>query len=45
VILRSDANECVQPGEILVAPCIDPGWTPYFVAATGIVMDLGRMLT
>jgi pyruvate,water dikinase len=45
VILRSDANERVQPGEILVAPFADPGWTPYFVAAAGIVMDLGGMLS
>ena len=45
VILRSDANERVQPGEILVAPFTDPGWTPYFVAAAGIVMHLGGMLS
>lgn len=45
VILRSDANERVLPGEILVAPFTDPGWTPYFVAAAGIVMDLGGMLS
>jgi pyruvate,water dikinase len=45
VILRSDANERVLPGEILVAPFIDPGWTPYFVAAAGIVMDMGGMLS
>lgn len=45
VILRSDAAERVQPGEILVAPFTDPGWTPYFVAAAGIVMDLGGLLS
>jgi pyruvate,water dikinase len=45
VILRSDADERVQPGEILVAPFTDPGWTPYFVAAGGIVMDMGGMLS
>jgi pyruvate,water dikinase len=45
VIVRSDANERVRPGEILVAPFTDPGWTPYFVAAAGIVMDLGGMLS
>jgi pyruvate,water dikinase len=45
VLLRSDANERVQPGEILVAPFTDPGWTPYFVAAAGIVMDMGGMLS
>ncbi len=45
VILRSDLEERLQPGEILVAPCTDPGWTPYFVVAAGIVMDLGGMLS
>jgi pyruvate,water dikinase len=45
VILRSDADEHMQPGEILVAPFTDPGWTPYFVAAAGIVMDMGGMLS
>jgi pyruvate,water dikinase len=45
VVLRSDAKERVQPGEILVAPFTDPGWTPYFVAAAGIVMDTGGMLS
>jgi pyruvate,water dikinase len=45
VLLRSDANERVQPGEILVAPFTDPGWTPYFVSAAGIVMDIGGMLS
>jgi pyruvate,water dikinase len=45
VVLRSDANERVQAGEILVAPFTDPGWTPYFVAAAGIVTDLGGMLS
>ena len=33
------------PGEILVAPFTDPGWTPYFVPAAGIVMDMGGMLS
>jgi pyruvate,water dikinase len=45
VILRSDADERVQPGEILVAPFTDPGWTPYFVPAAGIVMDMGGLLS
>ena len=45
VILRSDAHERLLPGEILVAPFTDPGWTPYFVAAAGIVMDLGGLLS
>ncbi len=45
VILRTNANEQVLPGEILVAPFTDPGWTPYFVPAAGIVMDQGILLS
>lgn len=45
VILRSDENQRVLPGEILVAPFTDPGWTPYFVNAAGIVMDQGGLLS
>jgi pyruvate,water dikinase len=45
VILRADTNESVKAGEILVAPFTDPGWTPYFITAAGIVMDLGGLLS
>ncbi|WP_091328082.1 PEP/pyruvate-binding domain-containing protein [Geodermatophilus ruber] len=29
------------PGEILVAPSTDPGWTPLFLTAGGLVMEMG----
>ena len=45
VILRTDNHEQVLPGEILVAPFTDPAWTPYFVTAAGVVMDLGGILS
>ncbi len=45
VILRADDKTQVLPGEILVAPFTDPGWTPYFVTAAGVVMDLGGLLS
>ena len=28
-------------GEILVAPVTDPGWTPLFLTAAGLVMEVG----
>jgi pyruvate,water dikinase len=31
----------LAPGEILVAPSIDPGWTPLFLTAAGLVMGVG----
>ncbi len=45
VILRADTDEQVQAGEILVAPFTDPGWTPYFVPAAGIVTEWGGLLS
>ncbi|RJQ54149.1 MAG: hypothetical protein C4521_04670 [Actinobacteria bacterium] len=45
VILRTDSSERVLAGEILVAPFTDPGWTPYFMPAAGIIMDMGGMLS
>jgi pyruvate,water dikinase len=45
VILCSDAGEQVLPGEILVAPFTDPGWTPYFLHAVAIVVDQGGLLS
>ncbi|HWS80079.1 MAG TPA: PEP/pyruvate-binding domain-containing protein [Rubrobacter sp.] len=31
----------LEPGEILVAPSTDPGWTPLFLPAGGLVMEMG----
>ena len=45
VILKTNTEEQVLPGEILVAPFTDPGWTPYFMPAAAIVMDIGGMLS
>jgi pyruvate,water dikinase len=45
VILKHDREEKILPGEILVAPFTDPGWTPYFMSASAIVMDMGGMLS
>jgi pyruvate,water dikinase len=33
------------PGEILVAPSTDPGWTPLFVRASAVVMETGGYLS
>lgn len=35
----------LQPGEILVCPGTDPAWTPLFLAAGGLVMEVGGMMT
>ncbi len=33
------------PGEILVCPGTDPSWTPLFLTAVGLVMEVGGMMT
>jgi pyruvate,water dikinase len=45
VILDTGSKEIVRPGEILVAPFTDPGWTPYFMSAAAIVVDMGGLLS
>ncbi len=35
----------LEPGEILVAPSTDPGWTPLFLTARGLVMEMGGMMS
>jgi pyruvate,water dikinase len=32
-------------GEILVAPSTDPGWTPLFLTAGGLVMETGGAMS
>jgi pyruvate,water dikinase len=31
----------LSPGDILVVPSTDPGWTPLFLKASGLVMEVG----
>ena len=41
-----DPNQAgLQPGEILVCPGTDPSWTPLFLSAAGLVMEVGGMMT
>ncbi|NMB53469.1 MAG: phosphoenolpyruvate synthase [Leptolinea sp.] len=35
----------MQPGDILVCPATDPAWTPLFLAAGGLVTEVGGMMT
>lgn len=44
-VLRSLADaERFQPGEVLVTSAIDPGWTPLFLTASAVVVELGGAL-
>jgi pyruvate,water dikinase len=35
----------LTPGEIMVCPATDPAWTPLFLAAGGLIMEVGGMMT
>ncbi|WBS04734.1 PEP-utilizing enzyme [Pseudoduganella sp. SL102] len=42
--LRNAHGQSIEPGDILVAYTTDPGWTPLFVNAAAIVLEIGGML-
>ncbi len=35
----------LEPGEILVVPSTDPGWTPLFMTAGALVMEMGGVIS
>jgi pyruvate,water dikinase len=45
VIRDPRTDPAIQPGEILVAPVTDAGWTPLFALASGLVVDMGSALS
>ena len=44
-VIIDPTSEKLQPGEILVCPATDPAWTPLFLAASGLVMEVGGLMT
>ncbi|MCB9567138.1 MAG: hypothetical protein H6710_08005 [Myxococcales bacterium] len=44
-VIRDPGREVLAAGEILVAPFTDPGWTPLFMHAGGLVMEVGGVMT
>lgn len=45
VIMEPQQHSELLPGEILVAPYTDPGWTPLFFTAGGAVVEVGSYLS
>jgi pyruvate,water dikinase len=43
-VILDPAGAHVEPGEILVAPTTDPGWTPLFMTAGGLVTETGAAM-
>ena len=44
-IIFDPSGAQLAPGEILVCPGTDPGWTPLFMAAAGLITEVGGMMT
>jgi len=44
-VIHDPQRETLAPGEILVAEFTDPGWTPLFINAGGLVLEVGGSLT
>ena len=44
-VILSPAGARLEPGEVLVAPSTDPGWTPLFLTASALVMEMGGMMS
>ena len=40
-VIHDPRAETLAPGEILVAAYTDPGWTPLFINAAGLILEIG----
>jgi pyruvate,water dikinase len=45
VLLSPQDGDRLETGAVLVAPATDPAWTPLFARASGVVVELGGMLS
>jgi pyruvate,water dikinase len=45
VILSPSDPHALEPGDVLVAPITDPAWTPLFVPAGAVVVDVGAQIS
>jgi len=45
VILDPSDPLALEPGDIMVAPNTDPGWTPLFMTAGGVVVNVGGQIS
>ncbi len=45
VVLDPADGAMLEPGEILVAPLTDPSWTPLFLPAAAVVVNVGALMS
>jgi pyruvate,water dikinase len=45
IVMDASDPDALNPGDILVAPITDPSWTPLFLAAAGVIVDVGAVMS
>jgi pyruvate,water dikinase len=45
IVLDTENPDVLEPGDIMIAPITDPSWTPLFLAAAGVVVDVGAVMS
>ncbi|HEX2782630.1 MAG TPA: PEP-utilizing enzyme [Ilumatobacteraceae bacterium] len=45
VVLHASDPSALEPGDVLIAPMTDPAWTPLFVPAAAVVVNVGAPLS
>ena len=45
VLRRASEGHRLQPGDVLVTKAVDPSWTPLFLTAGAVVLELGSVLS
>lgn len=43
-ILNGPRDKAIEKGDVLVTYTTDPGWTPLFINANAIILEIGGML-
>ena len=43
-VLENAYDKDIEPGDVLVAYTTDPGWTPLFINASAIILQIGGMM-
>jgi pyruvate,water dikinase len=45
VVMDPAEGSMLEPGEVLVAPLTDPSWTPLFLPAAAVVVNVGALMS
>src|SRR5207302_2555585 len=45
VVLDPSDARGLMPGDVLVAPLTDPAWTPLFLLASAVVVNVGALMS